>query len=141
MKILKRLSALMLAMLLLLSFAACGGKDGGEDSDVTDAPETNYEREVKTKIAALNGPTGLGLAEIKADRSYAYDVEYYSQIAGRDFDSRMHTAQPMPSAFHLFVDAVRDDKPFLVRPEEGVTVMKILDAIYKSAATGEPVRV
>ena len=78
MKILKRLSALMLAMLLLLSFAACGGKDGGEDSDVTDAPETNYEREVKTKIAALNGPTGLGLAEIKADRSYAYDVEYYS---------------------------------------------------------------
>lgn len=78
MKILKRLSALMLAMLLLLSFAACGGKDGGEDSDVTDAPETNYEREVKTKIAALNGPTGLGLAEIKADRSYAYNVEYYS---------------------------------------------------------------
>lgn len=78
MKILKRLSALVLAMLLLLSFAACGGKDGGEDSDVTDAPETNYEREVKTKIAALNGPTGLGLAEIKADRSYAYDVEYYS---------------------------------------------------------------
>ena len=78
MKILKRLSALMLAMLLLLSFAACGGKDGGEDSAVTDAPETNYEREVKTKIAALNGPTGLGLAEIKADRSYAYDVEYYS---------------------------------------------------------------
>lgn len=78
MKILKRLSALMLAMLLLLSFAACGGKDGGEDSDVTDAPETNYEREVKTKIAALNGPTGLGLAEIKTDRSYAYDVEYYS---------------------------------------------------------------
>ena len=78
MKILKRLSALMLAMLLLLSFAACGGKDGGKDSDVTDAPETNYEREVKTKIAALNGPTGLGLAEIKADRSYAYDVEYYS---------------------------------------------------------------
>ena len=47
----------------------------------------------------------------------------------------------MPSAFHLFVDAVRDDKPFLVQPEEGVTVMKILDAIYKSAASGEPVRV
>ena len=93
-----------------------------------------------------NGPIRLlgdkgGMYQFNLEEGYTYDVEYYSQIAGRDFDSRMHTAQPMPSAFHLFVDAVRDDKPFLVRPEEGVTVMKILDAIYKSAATGEPVRV
>ena len=47
----------------------------------------------------------------------------------------------MPSAFHLFADAVRDNTPFLVQPEEGVTVMKILDAIYQSAASGEPVRI
>ena len=96
------------------------------------------EKELQT--IRLLGDKG-GMYQFNLEEGYTYDVEYYSQIAGRDFDSRMHTAQPMPSAFHLFVDAVRDDKPFLVRPEEGVTVMKILDAIYKSAATGEPVRV
>ena len=36
-------------------------------------------------------------------------------------------------------DAVRDDTDFLVKPEEGVIVMRLLDAIYKSAATGKPV--
>ena len=96
------------------------------------------EKELQT--IRLLGDKG-GMYQFNLEEGYTYDVEYYSQIAGRDFDSRMHTAQPMPSAFHLFVDAVRDDKPFLVRPEEGVTVMKILDAIYKSTATGEPVRV
>ena len=67
-------------------------------------------------------------------------MEYYSELGGRAFDSLMHTAQPMPNAFALFADAVRDDTPFLVQPEEGVIVMRILDAIYRSAETGEPVK-
>ena len=75
------------------------------------------------------------------NEGYTYDVEYYYDIAGRHFDGKMHAAMPMPSAFHLFVDAVRDDKPFLVQPEEGVTVMKILDAIYASAASGKPMEI
>ena len=32
-------------------------------------------------------------------------------------------------------------KHFLVQPEEGVTVMKILDAVYASAASGKPVEI
>lgn len=77
MKTLKKITAVLVAVLMTLSLAACGDN---EDSDevITDAPEINYEREVKTKIAALNGPTGLGLAEMKADRSFAYDIEFYS---------------------------------------------------------------
>ena len=75
------------------------------------------------------------------NEGYTFDVEYYYEVAGRQFDAKMHTAQPMPNAFHLFADAVRDNTPFLVQPEEGVTVMKILDAIYKSASLGEPVKI
>lgn len=77
MKKLKKLSALLLAVLTAFSLTACTA-DEISDGAVTDAPEINYEREVKTKIAALNGPTGLGLAEMKADRSFAYDIEFYS---------------------------------------------------------------
>lgn len=77
MKTLKRISAALLAVLMLLSFAGCNGTS--DDETTTEAPETtSYIREVKTKIAALNGPTGLGIAKLKADRDYAYEVEYFS---------------------------------------------------------------
>ncbi|MDY6016212.1 MAG: ABC transporter substrate-binding protein [Oscillospiraceae bacterium] len=79
MKSIKRLTAALLAVMMLLSFAACGGKGGSETTtEETVPPTTDYVREVKTKVAALNGPTGLGLAKIAVDKSYAYDVEYFS---------------------------------------------------------------
>lgn len=76
MKIFKRISAALIAMLMLLSFAACNST--GDEETTTEPETTSYIREVKTKIAALNGPTGIGLAKLKADRDYAYEVEYYS---------------------------------------------------------------
>ena len=72
---------------------------------------------------------------------YTYEVEYYYESAGRPFNSRMHAAAPMPDAFRLFVDSVIDGTDFLVLPEQGVVVMKILDAVFRSARTGEPVRI
>ncbi len=78
MKSIKRFAAALLAVMMLLSLAACGGKDGGETTEATVPSTTNYVREVKTKVAALNGPTGLGLAKIAVDKTYAYDVEYFS---------------------------------------------------------------
>ena len=57
-------------------------------------------------------------------------------------DCKLHEpAEAVPSAYRLFVDAVRDNTDFLVKPEDGVTVMKILDAIYESAANGAPVKI
>ncbi len=75
MKNIKRFFAAMLAVIMLLSLAACG--ENGITGDNTE-PTTSHIREIKTKVAALNGPTGLGLAKLAADRSYAYDVQFYS---------------------------------------------------------------
>ena len=79
MKILKRISALLLALLMILPFAACDNGTGTNES-TTGEPETesttSYIRETKTKIAALNGTTGLGVAKIKMSRAYAYEVTY-----------------------------------------------------------------
>ena len=69
MKSIKRLTAALLAVMMLLSFAACGGKDGGETTEEAVPSTTDYVREVKTKVAALNGPTGLGLAKIAVDKA------------------------------------------------------------------------
>lgn len=77
MKSIKRITAALLAVLMLLCFAACNGTSDNEET--TQAPSTtSYIRDPKTKIAALNGPTGFGIAKLKADREYAYDVEFFS---------------------------------------------------------------
>ena len=105
-----------------------------------DASWASNIKENELQTIRLLGDKG-GMYQYNLNEGYTYDLEYYYEIAGRQFDAKMHTAQPMPNAFHLFADAVRDNTPFLVQPEEGVTVMKILDAIYKSASLGEPVKI
>jgi predicted dehydrogenase len=42
---------------------------------------------------------------------------------------------------HHFTNCVLDGKPPMVKPEQSLVVQKILDAIYKSAATGREVRI
>ena len=105
-----------------------------------DASWASNIKENELQTIRLLGDTG-GMYQYNLNEGYTYDVEYYSEIAGRQFDSKMHTADDMPSAFQLFADAVRDDTPFLVQPEDGVTVMRILDAIYRSANSGAPEKI
>ncbi|MGH7128776.1 MAG: Gfo/Idh/MocA family oxidoreductase [Planctomycetaceae bacterium] len=40
-----------------------------------------------------------------------------------------------------FIDSIAQDRPHIATGEEGLVVMQLLDAIYRSAETGEPVRV
>jgi predicted dehydrogenase len=40
-----------------------------------------------------------------------------------------------------FVDSILNDAPHIATGEEGQLVMEILDAIYQSAAEGQPVRI
>ena len=105
-----------------------------------DASWASNIRENELQTIRLLGDKG-GMYQYNLNEDYTYDVEYYSEMAGRAFDSKMHTAQPVPDAYTLFVNAVRDNTPFLVRPEDGVKVMKILDAVYRSAQSGAPEKI
>ncbi|MBQ8015218.1 MAG: ABC transporter substrate-binding protein [Clostridia bacterium] len=71
----KKSLAVLLALAMLFALAACG--ENGATGSGTETT-TSHIREIKTKVAALNGPTGLGLAKLAVDRAYAYDVQYYS---------------------------------------------------------------
>lgn len=77
MKIFKRISAAFLAVLMLISFAACNGNTQDEYTSATEST-TSYIREVKTRVASLSGPLGIGVAKLGADRDYAYDVKSYA---------------------------------------------------------------
>lgn len=78
MKIFRRFLALFTAVMMLLSLAACGGKGDGETTTAEPESTTSYIRDVKTKIASLSGPLGIGISKLGADRDYAYDVKSYA---------------------------------------------------------------
>ncbi|MBR4727903.1 MAG: ABC transporter substrate-binding protein [Clostridia bacterium] len=74
MKRLQSVVAFLLAVLMLASLAACGTKT---DPDVTE-PTTSDERAYKTPIAVPDGVLNLGIAKLRSDRSYAFDVKTYA---------------------------------------------------------------
>lgn len=85
--------------------------------------------------------TKCGLLQKNINEGYSYEVEFFKTENGTQLDCKLHEPAPKtPSSYHLFANAVRDNTDFLVKPEEGVTVMRLLDAIYESAATGNPVK-
>ena len=104
-----------------------------------DASWASNIKENEQMSTRLIGDKG-GLYHFNLNETYTYDVEFYHEADGRQYDTKLHIPCPeAPSAYQLFVEAVRDDTPFLVQPEEGVTVMRLLDAIYESSRTGQPV--
>ena len=83
-----------------------------------------------------------GLFHSNIGESYKFRLECFEEIDSCQFDTELH---PPVSACHssycTFIDAIKNGVPFTVAPEEGVTVMRLLDAIYESARTGAPVRI
>ncbi len=98
-------------------------------------------RENEIMNSRLVGTKG-GLFQFNLNEDYQFDMQYSYELNGIQYDATPHAPfRNIQSSYYLFADAVVNDKPFLVKPEEGVTVMKILDAVYKSAKTGKPVNI
>ena len=60
MKLLKKTACAVLALTLALSLAACGKK-------AEEAPEAPAEEPVTTRVAALKGPTAMGMVKLMSD--------------------------------------------------------------------------
>ncbi len=96
-------------------------------------------RENENMSTQLLGTKG-GIRQFNLNESYEFDVEYNYEAHGAQFDAKLHPPTPQcRSGYYLFAEAVLKNEPFLVSPEEGVTVMRLLDAIYRSAREGKPV--
>ena len=89
----------------------------------------------------LYGTEG-GLIQHNVGEGYDFISQIHVERGGVQYDLNPH--QPIPaaqSAYHHFVEAIRDDQPHQATAEEGLLVSELLDAIYRSASSGEPVRV
>ena len=76
----KKLFALLLAVVMVLSLAACGGKTEtpAATEAPTEAPAESEATEATLRIAGLKGPTTMGLVNLMADEvASSYDFTMY----------------------------------------------------------------
>jgi predicted dehydrogenase len=98
-------------------------------------------RERELMETRLYGTKG-GLLQRNKNEGYEFEAELYVEKCGCQFDMALHP--PVPAAHNAqyhFVEAIQKDTPHTATAEEGVLVMDLLDAIYKSAELGAPVRI
>ena len=85
MKLFKKTLSLTLALLLALSLTACGGKQESpapaeppaQETPAQEAPAAPAEEAVTTRIAALKGPTAMGLVKLMSDDPQSADGPLY----------------------------------------------------------------
>jgi len=144
-----------------LGFARASGTDAAWST----VQDPKYEYNVEDMVSALvrfdNGLTlqveasfnlnckndegNIRLFGTKGGASLNPELEMYTDIAGRfvNISPASSTALSFDGLFEReikgFVDAVKGDAPCIATAEDGVVLMKILDAIYRSASTGHEV--
>lgn len=97
------------------------------------------ERELmETRLLGTQG----GLVQRNLNEGYDFEGELFLDRNGCQYDLKPHLpVQGVPSAMHHFADSILSGKPHIATGEEGLTVMKLLDAIYESARKRKPVRI
>ena len=91
-------------------------------------------------LTAIYGTKG---AVIQRNRGEGYEFEALAlrDVAGQFAEIKPRCLPPScPSAIDHFIDCVVNDHPPEASAENGVEVMRIIDAIYQSAAEGREVR-
>jgi predicted dehydrogenase len=86
--------------------------------------------------------TKAGLVQRNLDETYKFEAEIFVEREGAHFDMKLHPPYPpASSAMAHFVDCILNDKPHIATGAEGLLVMEILDALYRSAAEGKPIAI
>ena len=97
------------------------------------------ERELmETRLFGTRG----GLIQRNKNEGYEFEAELFVERDDCQFDMALHPPVPaVKGAMYHFIDCIVNNKPHIATGEEGATVMELLDAIYKSAQDGEPIKI
>lgn len=114
------------------------------DNGATLALEASWAaniREAELMETRLLG-TKAGLLQHNLNEGYTFDAHIFMEQDGAQFDMHLNpSAAQAHSAMHDYAEAILNERPHPAPGEEGLIVMEILDAIYASARSGEPVRI
>jgi predicted dehydrogenase len=95
---------------------------------------------METRLFGTRG----GLVQRNLNETYEFEAELYVEQAGVPFDMKLHASDrrlPELNAMYHFVESIVTGAPHMATGEEGLLVMQILDAIYASAESGQPIRI
>lgn len=85
--------------------------------------------------------TAAGLVQRNVNEEYEFEAELFMEREGCQFDLKLHPPIPSsPSAMYHYTDAILANRPHDATGEEGLMIMRLLDALYESARSGEPVK-
>ncbi|MDN6129933.1 MAG: Gfo/Idh/MocA family oxidoreductase, partial [Tetragenococcus halophilus] len=97
-------------------------------------------KEAKTTLMGTKAGADMndGLTINGEDHGLLYDKKIQLETGGVDFYDE-EGEDPALLEAQAWIDAVINDTEVVVKPEEALTVTEILEAIYQSSKTGEPV--
>ena len=92
---------------------------------------------METRLFGAKG----GAVHRNKNGGYEFEAELFIERDGDHYDAKLQREVESGTAMAHFVDCILHDRAHMATGEEGLIVMEILDAIYKSARLGKPVRV
>jgi len=97
-------------------------------------------KEAKTTLMGTKGGADMndGLTINGENRGLLYENKIELETGGVDFYDG-EGSDPADIEARSWIDAIINDTQPVVKPEEALVVTEILEAIYKSSETGEPV--
>jgi predicted dehydrogenase len=108
---------------------------------ILEASWAGHSEKREDMVTQLWGTRG-GLVQRNVGEGYELEARLFTEHGDTLWNSQLQqTALPCPTPYQEFVDAVLDDRDPLATARHGLDVQLILDAIYRSAATGREVRI
>ncbi|WP_283148488.1 Gfo/Idh/MocA family protein [Silvimonas soli] len=86
--------------------------------------------------------TKAGLLQQNVNEGYTFDAHIFTEQHGAQLDIHVHPpVGEANSGMYEYAAAILANRPHPASGEEGLIVMELLDAIYASARSGEPVKI
>lgn len=91
---------------------------------------------METRLLGTRG----GLVQRNVGGGYQFEAQMFHEHHGAQFDTTLIRQPAATSSMEHFIECIIHNRPHQGAAEHGVIVQRILDAIYQSAASGEPVQ-
>jgi predicted dehydrogenase len=108
---------------------------------IAEASWAGFTQKREEMITQLLGTKG-GILQSNVNETYEFDARIFTEHDGALWESKLQQGlATCPTAYQEFVNAILEGRESIAPGEHGLAVQQILDAIYKSAATGREVRI